>query len=144
MIRILIMINRHIFYFNYYFNFNFIDKMEKGFYNKWYFFESQIKERSLSSFNIWRRHLFVSNLRCKQKSYQRYKIGKKFLYWKQILTVKVPLIDSLSIKLILNFAKEWTNINYYLSTYKYNKLPNRDWFWNLVNILTNKEFSKFI
>ena len=69
---------------------------------------------------------------------------KKFLYWKQILTVKVPHIDSLSIKQVLNFAKEWTNINDYLPTYKYNKLPNRDWLWNVVNTLANKEFSKFI
>ena len=69
---------------------------------------------------------------------------KMFLYWMQILTVKLPHIGSLSIKLVINFVIEWTNINDYLPTYKYNKLPNRDWLWNVVNTLANKEFSKFI
>ena len=70
--------------------------------------------------------------------------SKKFIYWTQILTVKVPHIKSLSIKNVLRFAKEQIKVEVYLPTYKYNKLPNKDWLWNVVNTLANKESNQFI
>ena len=69
---------------------------------------------------------------------------KKFLYSKDVSVIKLPQIKSLSIKEILVFAKEHTNIEDYLPKYKCNKLPNRDWLINVINSIGNLEFKKFI
>ena len=58
--------------------------------------------------------------------------------------MKVPHIKSLSIQDILNFAKENIDIESYLPNYNYEKFPNRDWLCNVINTITNKEFSSFI
>ena len=72
-------------------------------------------------------------------------MGKnKFLYSKDVKWVKVPHIKSLSIQDILNFAKEYTDIESYLPNYNYDKFPNRDWLCNVINTISNKEFSSFI
>ena len=67
-----------------------------------------------------------------------------FLYSKDVKWVKVPHIKSLSIQDILNFAKEYTDIESYLPNYNYDKFPNRDWLCNIINTIANKEFSSFI
>ena len=58
---------------------------------------------------------------------------KKFLYSKDVNVIKLPQLKSLSIKEILVFAKKNTDIENYLPIYKYNKLPNREWLWNVIN-----------
>ena len=69
---------------------------------------------------------------------------KKFLYCKNILVVKLPQIKSLSIKEILTFGKNNTNIKEYLPAYNYNKLPNREWLWNMINSITETKFKNFV
>ena len=69
---------------------------------------------------------------------------KKFLYSKDIKWVKVPHIKLLSIKEILMFAKENTDVNSYLPSYDYNKYPNRDWLCNVINTIANKKFCLYI
>ena len=69
---------------------------------------------------------------------------KKFLYCKSILTVKVPHLKTLSIKEILNFARNKIEIDYYSSVYKYTKFPDREWLYNVINTIANNEFSIFI
>ena len=69
---------------------------------------------------------------------------KKFLYCKSILTVKVPHLKTLSIKEILNFVRNKTEIDYYLPVYKYNKFPDREWLCNVINTIANNEFRIFI
>ena len=69
---------------------------------------------------------------------------KKFLYSKEIKWVKVPHIKSLSIKDILSFAKDNSEIDSYLPSYDYNKFPNRDWLYNVINTIANRKFSDYI
>ena len=69
---------------------------------------------------------------------------KKFLYTKNVKVVKVPQIDKLSIKEILNWGKENTEIEMYLPTYEYDKYPNRDWLCNVLNTLEYDKFQKLI
>ena len=69
---------------------------------------------------------------------------KKFLYSKEIKWVKVPHIKSLSIKDILSFAKDNSEIDSYLPSYDYNKFPNRDWLCNVINTIANRKFSDYI
>ena len=69
---------------------------------------------------------------------------KKFLYSKEIKWVKVPHIKSLSIKGILSFAKDNSEIDSYLPSYDYNKFPNRDWLCNVINTIANRKFSDYI
>ena len=51
---------------------------------------------------------------------------KRFLYHKDVSVIKLPQLKSLSIKMILNFAINNTNISEYLPEYTYDKLPNRE------------------
>ena len=69
---------------------------------------------------------------------------KKFLYSKDIKCVKVPHIKTFSIKEILNFAKENSEIDSNLPSYDYDKFPNRDWLCNVINTIANKKFSEYI
>ena len=69
---------------------------------------------------------------------------KKFIYCKNIHSIKVPHIKSLSIKEILVFARENTKIDDYLPTYKYSKFPDREWLCNIINAIANKQFREFI
>ena len=52
---------------------------------------------------------------------------KKFLYCKNVQTIKVPQIKLLGIKEILSFGRKYSDIDQYLPSYKYNKSPNRNW-----------------
>lgn len=52
---------------------------------------------------------------------------KKFLYSSKIKVTKVPQVENLAIKNILEFAAKNVDIQNYLPEYEYNKQPNRDW-----------------
>ena len=69
---------------------------------------------------------------------------KKFIYAKNVRIVKVPQIENLSIKAILIWAKENTSIESYLPSYDYEKYPNRDWLWNILNTIAYDKFQKLI
>ena len=69
---------------------------------------------------------------------------KKYKYAKNVSIVKVPQIKNLSIKAILIWAKENTSIESYLPSYDYEKYPNRDWLWNILNTITYDKFQKLI
>ena len=53
--------------------------------------------------------------------------------------MKEPQIEKLTIKKILNSENKS-----YLSTYDYNKYPNRDWICDVLNTLKYDEFLLFI
>ena len=53
-------------------------------------------------------------------------------------------IKFLSIKDILKFARENSNIDDYLPTYNITKHTNCDWLWNVVNTIVNSQFEKFV
>ena len=69
---------------------------------------------------------------------------KKFLYSKDVNVIKLPQLKSLSIKDILVFTKKNTDIENYLPIYKYYKLPNIEWLWNVINSIGGVMFKKFI
>ena len=58
--------------------------------------------------------------------------------------MKVPQIEKLSIKLILRWGHDHTNLDSYLPSYDYDKYPNRDWIWNVLNSIAHDEFQKLI
>ena len=68
--------------------------------------------------------------------------SKKYLYWKNINTIKVPHIKSLEIKNIITFARQHCQVDNYLPVYS--KLPNREWLCNIINILIPNQFIKLI
>ena len=69
---------------------------------------------------------------------------KKFLYSKSIKVAKVPHIDKLSIKNLLKWGKDNTEIEMYLPTYDYDKFPNREWLCNVLNTLNYEGFQQLI
>ena len=54
--------------------------------------------------------------------------------------MKVPQIEKLSIKDIMKWAYENTEIDSYLPTYEYNKYPKQDWFWNVLKSIAYYKF----
>ena len=69
---------------------------------------------------------------------------KKFLYAKNVKVVKTPHIKGLSIKEIIAWAKDNSDIDCYLPTYSYHKYPDRDWICYELNTIENQKFQKFI
>ena len=69
---------------------------------------------------------------------------KKFIYAKNVSIVKVLQIGNLSIKALLIWARENTSIESYLHSYDYEKYPNRDWLWNILNTIAYDKFQKLI
>ena len=72
-------------------------------------------------------------------------LGNKFyLEWSQVVVIKVPQYEGLRVKDIIKFALTLFDITKYLPKYSYNKEPNREWLWNIVNSLMTREFNNFI
>ena len=69
---------------------------------------------------------------------------KKFLYTKNAKVVKVPHIKGLSIKEIIAWAKDNSDIDSYLPTYSYRKYPGRNWICNVLNTIQSQKFQKLI
>ena len=69
---------------------------------------------------------------------------KKYLKWENTKVTKVPQYKGLRVKEILSFVQGISDIDEYLPEYDYSKEHNRDWLWNLINSLNQKEFQKFI
>ena len=80
-----------------------------------------------------------------QKFLREIMLGDKlYIKCSDVIVVKVPQYKGLHVKDILNFAASKINIKKYLPDYEYMKDPNREWLWNLINTLINKEFQEFI
>ena len=71
--------------------------------------------------------------------------GNKFyLKCEQVTVIKVPQYKGLRGKDIIQFASTQLDITKFPPKYCYQKEPNREWLWNLVNSLMTKNFNKFI
>ena len=70
--------------------------------------------------------------------------NKLFAKCSEVKVVKVPHIKGLDVASILEFACNITDIKRYLPEYDYQKEPNRDWVWNLVNTLLHDELQEFL
>ena len=69
---------------------------------------------------------------------------KKALKWKDVKVCMVPHYKGLTIPEILQFARNHFAIDEFIPSYEYNKHPNRDWIWNIINTSCQAEFQLFI
>ena len=69
---------------------------------------------------------------------------KKYLKCNRVSLIKVPHYTCLTIKDILSIAESKNNIHEFLSNFEYDKLPNKEWFCNVVNTLINEDFVEYI
>ena len=69
---------------------------------------------------------------------------KLYIKWSEVIYINVPQYDGLRVKDILSFARSQFEIHKFLPDYEYNKEPNRDWLWNLINTIASESFNKFI
>ena len=69
---------------------------------------------------------------------------KNYVKSEDVKVIKVPHYKGLTVSKILTFARSKGNIDSYLPDYKYDKEPNREWLWNVINSLIPKEFQEFI
>ena len=58
--------------------------------------------------------------------------------------VKVLHLKTLSVRSMLKFVRNNTNIEEFLSDFNYQKSPNRELLWNLLNIILWERFREFI
>ena len=57
---------------------------------------------------------------------------------------RVPQIEHLRVKELINFASENCDIKSYLSDYDYDKKLQREWLWNIISILVTEQFHAFV
>ena len=69
---------------------------------------------------------------------------KLYLKCGEVKVCKVPHLKTLSVGSMLEFARNNTNIDEFLPYFNYQKLPNREWLWNLFNIILGERFREFI
>ena len=69
---------------------------------------------------------------------------KLCIKWSDVKVIKVPHLEGLQVKKIIDFASEYFNVQQYIPDYEYTKEPNRDWICNLVNTLLQNEFKAFM
>ena len=69
---------------------------------------------------------------------------KDYIKWSEMKIIKVPHLEGLRVKDILNWAREIVEIDRYIPDYDYQKEPNREWFINLVYILQEDEFKVYV
>ena len=69
---------------------------------------------------------------------------KKFLKCSQVKVCTVPHYKMLTIPDMLKFAKTKVDINLFLPDYEYQKYPNRQWLWNVLNTVLGDDFKKFV
>ena len=85
---------------------------------------------------LWDTHYkFISQIICGEKLY---------LKWSEIKVCKVPHLKSLSVGVMLEFARNNTNIDEFLPDFNYQKQPNREWLWNILNSILGERFKEFI
>ena len=69
---------------------------------------------------------------------------KDYIKWSEVKVIKVPHLEGLRVKDILNWVRERVEIDRYIPDYDYQKEPNREWFINLVNTLLEDEFKVYV
>ena len=69
---------------------------------------------------------------------------KQHIKLHKVKVIQVPQYEGLFVKDILKFAKTKVDIDEYLPEFEYNKEPNRQWLWNLVNSLVSDDFQNYI
>ena len=69
---------------------------------------------------------------------------KKWVICEDVRVIKVPQIEGLTIKEILEFAGSKINIQEYLPEYDYEREYNTEWLRNVVHSLLGESFRKHV
>ena len=69
---------------------------------------------------------------------------KKFITCEDDRVIKVPQIEGLTIKEILEFAGSKINIQEYLPEYDYECEHNKEWLWNMIHSLLGESIRKHV
>ena len=69
---------------------------------------------------------------------------KMAIKWKDVKVCSIPHLKGLTIKELLEFAKAHFEITKYIPDYEYDKKPNRNWIWNIINTMCQAEFQKYL
>ena len=69
---------------------------------------------------------------------------KLYLKCGEVKECKVPHLKTLSVGSMLEFARNNSNIDEFLPDFNHQKLPNREWLWNLLNTILGERFREFI
>ena len=114
-------------------------------YYKWYINSCKEQKEIYRAFTV-EGGIYLPPILDANKKYIRNIIRgyKKFLYTTDVKIVKVTQIEKLSIKSMLQWGHDLTNIDSYTPSYDYDKYPNRDWRWNVLNSIAHDEFQKLI
>ena len=75
---------------------------------------------------------------------QLFVVDKKSIKWKDVKVCSVPHLKGLTIKELIEFARTNFEIDLYISDYQYDKNPNRNWIWNIINTWCQVEFQNYI
>ena len=67
-----------------------------------------------------------------------------YLKCSEVKVCKVPNLKTLNVADLIEFAKENTNIDEFLPDYYYQKQPNVEWLWNILNRVIRERFKDFI
>ena len=69
---------------------------------------------------------------------------KKVIKWKDVKVCSVPHLKGLAITELIEFARVHFEVDKYIPDYEYDKKPNRNWIWNIINSVCQVEFQKYI
>ena len=69
---------------------------------------------------------------------------KKAIKWVDVKVCSVPHLKGLSIKELIEFSRTHFDVDTYIPDYEYDKNPNRNWIWNIINTLCQEDFKKYI
>ena len=61
-----------------------------------------------------------------------------------MIVIKISYYKGLTVKDIIELKETEINVHSYLSDLEYDKAPNREWLWNVVNTLILSEFKEYI
>ena len=85
---------------------------------------------------LWDMHYkFISHIICGEKLY---------LKWSEIKVCKVSHLKSLSVGVMLEFARNNTNVDEFLPDFNDQKHTNWEWLWDILNSILGERFKKFI
>ena len=80
-----------------------------------------------------------------QKYLRKVMLGdKNHVKCSEVKVIRVPHLEGLRTKDILQCARERVDIDRYIPDYEYQKEPNRKWFVNLVNTFLEEDYREFI
>ena len=69
---------------------------------------------------------------------------KLYLKCSEVKVCKVSHFKTFKVRDLIEYARQNTNIDEFLPDYNYQKQPNREWLWNVINTVVGERFRAFI